>query len=299
VDMLPWLQCVPSWLPGAGFRRKAKAWSELRRSMVEPPFRMVKEQMAQGNFRPSFASSGLERVHRRGSSKHEDEDLVQDVAGTMYVAASDTTVSTLSTLVLAMLRYPDVQRKAQAELDGMLNGSLPTFQNQESLPYVNAVVKEAFRWNMVLPFGVPHSSTSDDVYNGYFIPKGTMIIPNVWSILYDEEMYPDPYRFNPDRYLVNGKPNPAVRDPRTACFGFGRRICPGRHMAYSSVWITAASMLATMNITKAINENGKVIEPSWEYDSSIMHIPKRFPCSIKPRSAHAESLIRSAVLEQD
>jgi len=126
-----------------------------------------------------------------------------------------------------------------------------------------------------------------------------MIIPNVWSILYDEEMYPDPSTFNPDRYLLNGKLNPAVRDPRTACFGFGRRICPGRHMAYSSVWITVASMLATMNITKAINTEGKVIEPSWEYVSAILHMPKRFPCSVKPRSAEAESLIRLAVLEQE
>ena len=98
-------------------------------------------------------------------------------------------------------------------------------------------------------------------------------------------MYPDPQSFKPERFLLNGKLNPAIRDPETAAFGFGRRsahciqrrasrieltynkcrICPGRHMATSSLWITIASILSTLHISKAIGEDGKVVEPTYEY----------------------------------
>jgi hypothetical protein len=108
----------------------------------------------------------------------------------------------VQTLFLAMALYPEVQKKAQAEIDAVVGSSrLPDFHDRPSLPYINAVLKELSRWNLVLPLGrpfkffiimiaailtssegVPHMSTSDDEYNGFYIPKGTIVIGNAWLV---------------------------------------------------------------------------------------------------------------------
>jgi len=72
-----------------------------------------------------------------------------------------------------MTLHPEVQRKAQAEIDTVVGTSrLPTFEDRTSLPYVEAIYREVLRWSPPLPMGAPHSLTEDDYFNGYFIPKG-------------------------------------------------------------------------------------------------------------------------------
>ena len=80
-----------------------------------------------------------------------------------------------------MALNPDIQKKAQAELDAVVGPNrLPDFDDQRSLVYVNAIVKEALRWQVVLPLSIPHMTMHDDEFRGYFIPAGTIILPNVW-----------------------------------------------------------------------------------------------------------------------
>ena len=80
-----------------------------------------------------------------------------------------------------MALHPGVQKRAQAELDIVVgSGRLPDYRDRTALPYINALVKEALRWAPVLPFSIPHVSTEDMEYEGYFIPAGTMLIPNTW-----------------------------------------------------------------------------------------------------------------------
>lgn len=98
-----------------------------------------------------------------------------------------------------MILYPEVAKRARTELDEVVGiDRLPTFEDRSSLPYTNALVKEVFRWYTVVPMGVwssqtfspivviyvfvavPHRSTQDDVHEGYFIPKGTLVVPNIW-----------------------------------------------------------------------------------------------------------------------
>ena len=86
-----------------------------------------------------------------------------------------------SGLILALANNPEVQRKARAEIDSIVGlDRLPTVSDRESLPYVHAVVKEINRWHSVTPLGAPRAGVEDDEYDGYFIPKGTMIFPNNW-----------------------------------------------------------------------------------------------------------------------
>ena len=99
-----------------------------------------------------------------------------------------------------MALYPEVQKKAQAEIDAVIGTTrLPDFHDRPSLPYINAVVKESSRWNLVAPVGRsfvfiivatiltnseggPHVSTNDDEYNGFYIPKGTVMMGNAWLV---------------------------------------------------------------------------------------------------------------------
>ncbi|KIJ24441.1 hypothetical protein M422DRAFT_274789 [Sphaerobolus stellatus SS14] len=159
----------------------------------------------------------------------------------IFMGGNDTTGLTIQTFVLAMTLYPEVQKKAQQEIDHILGlQRLPEVADMDTLPYVMGVCKETLRWHTLLPSGLPHVASENAVVQGYFIPKGTIIIGNAWALLHNETDFgPNPDKFDPERYLI-----PGVRDPgNTGAFGFGRRICPGRYMAINSVFLAIASIL--------------------------------------------------------
>jgi len=123
-----------------------------------------------------------------------------------------------------MVLNPKAMKKAQEELDRVVGeGELPDFSHKDNLPYIDALVKEVLRWNPSLPITVPNRAMQDDVYRGYFIPKGATVIKNVWAIFRDPKVYPDPEAFNPDRFLKDGKIDPLVFNPEDRAFGTGRR----------------------------------------------------------------------------
>lgn len=96
---------------------------------------------------------------------------------------SPKVASTLQGVFLGVVLHPEVLRKAHAELDTVVGPHrLPDFSDKDSLPYVNAIIKEAMRWHSVVPFGVPHATVADDEFRGYFISAGTMLIPNIWYV---------------------------------------------------------------------------------------------------------------------
>ncbi|THU98377.1 cytochrome P450 [Dendrothele bispora CBS 962.96] len=294
VDYLPILKYVPDWFPGASFKTKAKVWKRYALEMVEKPYREVKDQMADGSVNPCFVYNCLQNINSEKDVGHQ-EKIIQEAAGTMYLAGTDTTVAALRSFFLAMVCYPSVQRKAQEELDRVVgHGRLPNHNDKPDLPYITAIMYEVLRTQPVNPLGLAHYTTEDDYYKGYFIPKNSVVHANGWAILHDKEMYPDPDAFNPSRWLTpdGSAINTQLRDV-TSNFGFGRRICPGMHMAFSSIWITIASVLSTFNISEKVGKDGKVIGISPEYESSLQNRPVPFECSIKPRTHEHERLIRT------
>ncbi|KAJ7648325.1 cytochrome P450 [Mycena polygramma] len=293
VESIPALKYVPDWLPGAGFKRKAKEWRKVTRDLLDVPFADAKRNIAMGAAATSFTSLHLRVWDESLGKKQEREAVVQSAAANMYAAGADTTGAALGTFVLAMLANPEAQKKGQAEVDLVIGaGNLPGFADEGALPYVSAIVKEVLRWKVVTPIGVPHYIAVEDEYRGYRIPPST-VIGNTWAILHDEDMYPDPHSFKPERFLLDGKLNTAIRDPETIAFGFGRRICPGRHMATSSLWITIASILSTFHINKAVDKDGIVVEPTYEYSLGLISEPLPFECSITPRSPQAVEIIQA------
>ena len=159
-----------------------------------------------------------------------------------------------------MVTYPEVQKRAQAELDAVVGRSrTPTFADLPHLPYIRAMVKEALRWRPVDPVGLPHLSTEDDWYEGMFIPKGTIVIANVWHLNRDPELYGvDAEHFNPARFLDTPCP-PETKEEGHVTYGFGRRVCLGKHVANNSLFIDLAVTLWACNIEPAKDARGNVI----------------------------------------
>ncbi|KAF9569422.1 cytochrome P450 [Agrocybe pediades] len=286
VDLIPALRHVPIWFPGAGFRRKAMEWSATLTEMVDRPHQFVKHQMASGTAEVSYTSRLLEG---KQLTAEEEFDLKWSAAS-LYSGASDTTVSAMNAFFLALTLHPEVAKKAQAEIDAVVgNERLPNFQDRAHLPYVNALILEVFRWHTVVPTAVPHRVMQDDIHEGYFIPKGALVIPNIWKMSHDPEVYGNPFDFNPDRFIPE-KGRAPEPDPREVCFGFGRRICPGLHLADASIFISCVMSLAVFDVSKCV-ENGIVVEPVHDNTTGTISHPVPFKCCVKPRSEKAISLI--------
>ncbi|KAJ2917559.1 hypothetical protein MD484_g2877, partial [Candolleomyces efflorescens] len=295
VDVLPFLKYVPSWFPGAGWKRQASIWREWQDDMRTKPYDVALANIENGTTRASFLMEALRSVQEDTSSGDQVE-LIKDVTATIFAGGSETSATGISTFFLAMLCYPEVQEKAFAELERVLGPNrLPTFEDKGKLPYITAIMRESLRWQNPNPIALPHRSTEEDVYKGYRIPKGSMVIGNVWALMHNEEEFPEPMSFKPERFLnPDGSLNESVRDPATAVFGFGRRLCPGRYIALSSLWITIASVLAAFRIERDLDDNGKPIDIQPNYLPGVSRFPAPFKATMQVRSKELADIIRSS-----
>ncbi|QRV77175.1 cytochrome P450 family protein [Ceratobasidium sp. AG-Ba] len=244
VNAIPSLKYVPSWFPGAGWKRKAKLWRIEKDRMVNEPFEWTKTQKAKGMASPSILKNllaDLENKRRIAPDIDEEEGIVRWATGALFAAGADTIDAALMTFALAMVLHPEVQRKAQEEIDSVLEADrLPDLSDRESLPYLNRVLKETLRWNPVAALGIPHICAQDDEYRGYLIPKGAIVFHKIRAICNDTRVYPEPRSFNPDRFLDPSAPDAPV-------FGMGRRVCPGSYFAGDSLFIMASTLLSIFN----------------------------------------------------
>jgi cytochrome P450 len=292
VDYLPVLRYLPESFPGASFKRTARDWNTNMRMVVEVPFQFVKKQMAKQSHQSSYVSSLIKQ--HDGNVDEETEAAIKQTAAVMYAGGSDTTVSSIHGFVLAMLLFPDVQRKAQQEIDSVVGTDrLPHFEDRDSLPYVDALIKETLRWIPVAPLGVVHTADEDVHYKDFVFPKGSTLIPATWWFLHDPSIYSEPSSFDPERYLEpRNEP-----DPNFASFGFGRRVCPGRFLADESLFITISRLLSTFDIKKAVDARGNEIEPQISVTPGIISHIHDFPYDIKPRSEKFADMIRQVEIE--
>ncbi|PBK60894.1 cytochrome P450 [Armillaria solidipes] len=271
VNLIPSLRYIPDWFPGAEFKRIAKSWASTRKDMVEKPYEYVKQQMSTGEARTSFTSKQLDAC-----TSAEGEVNIKWLVASLYSSGVDTTAASIYAFFKAMVLFPEVQVKAQAEIDAVVeNDRLPGFDDRERLPYINALVLEVSRWHAVTPTGVPHCVTEDDVHSGYFIPKGSIVFANIWNMLHDPTVYDQPFGFKPERFIRTEIKEPEF-DPYEVLFGFGRRICPGRVLADASIFISCAMVLAVFNISKYYCEDGIVFEPDTETTSGAVRNEKAF-----------------------
>jgi len=283
VDTFPILRYLPTWFPGGGFHKDAKRWRKMVSETADTPHQLVLEHLAKGDALPSLTSKLLQE-----GVTSEEKEILKWVSFSMYVGGSDTTPSTLSAFFLAMTIHPEIFKKAQAEVDAIVGiERLPTMEDRDQLPYVNAICKELLRWHVVVPMP-PHITAQDIIYEGYFIPEGTWLLANIWFALSNPETYPYPDVFDPERFLGE---NPQL-DPVEVCFGWGRRSCPGGLLAESTIFISVAMALVTLDVSRCV-ENGVEWVPKYDAEEGMIRHVKPFKCNIVPRSQKAEKLLHT------
>ncbi|CAG8909736.1 unnamed protein product [Penicillium egyptiacum] len=302
VDSFPTLKHIPQWLLGN--------WKNFAQRVFEHDSRVylelwedLKTRVDQGTAPDCFCKSFYLNNPKNAGI---DNLAAAYTCGGLVEAGSETTATTLNNWLLAMTLNPEVVKKAQEELDRVVGSDrLPTWEDEQNLPYTRAMIKETLRWRPVNKFGMMHATNDDDWYDGYFIPKGSVVILNWWAIHRNPDLYPDPEKFQPERYLNHSLSaaeyiniaDPYARDHFT--YGAGRRVCPGVHVAERSLFINIARILWGFDIQKKKGSNGRLLEPTTSMMRGFLSIPNPFPCEITPRSAHHAQLIQEAWKEAE
>ena len=223
-NVMPFLRFIPASISPY---KKAEA---KRKQVMEQAFyeaqQEVKSAVAAGTAEQSWTKIWLEKSIEKGKlSQHEAAHAV----GVNSLVAIATVGSPLHSFFIAACHYPSWFKRLQYEIDRVCgDGRLPTLQDLPSLPTMRAVCKETIRWRQAVPGGVPHITTQDDVYKGYFIPKGALVHANHFAISRDEDLYPDGAEFRPERWLDPSWPT--YKEPLTEyptlrgdiAFGYGK-----------------------------------------------------------------------------
>ncbi|EJD06677.1 cytochrome P450 [Fomitiporia mediterranea MF3/22] len=300
LDVFPFMRYAPSWLPGMGVKRLIPRARALTDRVMLGPLEELKAKREKGIILSCIMSDLLNQYEEMDTTDPDHEIDIMNVGLTVYAAGSDTTSSTLKAFFLLMTIHSDVAKKVQEEIDRVVGRDrLPRIEDRGDLPYLDCVLRELYRIHPAVPLGLPHRSTKAEQYRGWTIPAGSMIVANIWYMMRDEKIFPDPESFVPERHMANVMASLDVRseelaegvsastddDPSSMVFGFGRRICPGKYLADTTLWLTVATVLALFDISPYIDpKTGMVEVPKLELNSDgvIVH-PNTFKCTIVPR----------------
>lgn len=306
VDFFPLIRHLPNWLARSSPLKHARDSGPAIQTLHNAPWAATEPDIKNGTAKPaSFMRTYYERYVKNLEEGKENEMTLADIkgaAGAISIAGGNTTWSTIVVCILNLILCPEVQKKAQAELDALLGGDrLPDFEDRESLPYLANLIEETTRIVPLSPLGVPHAALKDDIYEGMLIPKGSVVYANAQAMTHDERVYSKPDTFNPDRYVSKeqgGFGEPLPEGP----FGFGRRVCPGQYLALAGVYIFMAHLLTTFDIKPIVGPDGKEIPPHvgltnglsryilhvlyslWFGANTLSSRPEHFDCVITPRS---------------
>ncbi|KAI0074779.1 cytochrome P450 [Panus rudis PR-1116 ss-1] len=292
VEIFPILAHLPDW--AARWKREGKKAHE--RDTMEF---MGLYRDAVGRAERNEAGPSLSALLMKNPDLSEKEAAW--IAGSMFGAGASTTGAIHLVFILAMTLFPHVLQRAQQEIDTVIGrGRLPTPGDKDRLPYVRAITREVFRWRNIGPLGLPHATSEDDVYEGYFIPKGSIIFVNGWGMARDPELVPDPDNFRPERFLDETGTEDAL-PPYThleghTAFGYGRRKCIGINIATDILFTNVATLLWAFDIKKGKDENGKEVTPDMDdfHDEGLVISPAPFPVEFVPRDPGVAEMIAKA-----
>ncbi|XP_072036216.1 cytochrome P450 2U1-like [Amphiura filiformis] len=167
----------------------------------------------------------------------------------MFNAGADTTSTTLDWCCLYMMAYPDIQKKIQEEMDFVVGRNrLPQVSDQEQLSYTRATLLEIQRHVSLLPLSVLHTASDDTSLHGYRIPKGATIVSNIYAVMREPNIFPEPDQFKPERF-INDEGKYFERE-EVCPFGVGRRICIGQTLAKMELFVFFTHLLHRYSLVK-------------------------------------------------
>lgn len=192
----------------------------------------------------------------------------------MIIAGTETVSTVLSWILPILMRHPDKQDKVQKEIDKVIGPNrLPLLIDRPQLPYVEATILEILRYSSMVPLGMPHETAEDVHIEGFLIPKGTMILPNVYDYFNDPKVWGDPEIFRPERFLSHDESTILRNVSKNVdlLFGFGKRACPGEGLAKDEIFLFTTGLCQRYSFKPDPNY---VYTPTIEIDIGGTLVPK-------------------------
>ncbi|XP_068601194.1 cytochrome P450 2F3-like [Brachionichthys hirsutus] len=206
------------------------------------------------------------------------ENLVSTVLN-LFLAGTESTSSTIRYALSVLIKHPNIQEKMQQEIDTLTeNCNYPRMEDRKSLPFTDAVIHEVQRFLDFVPFSVPHYALRDFCFRGYTIPKNTVIIPLLHSVLKDEKQWATPWTFNPQHFLdQNGN---FKKNPSFLPFSAGKRACVGESLARMELFIFLVALLKNFSFSCSGGPDSINLAPEY---SSFANLPRRYQIIATPR----------------
>ncbi|XP_026539504.1 cytochrome P450 2K4-like isoform X3 [Notechis scutatus] len=231
------------------------------------------------NFIDSFLIQQREENKKMANGYFHNENL-KAVSSNLFAAGTETTGSTLRWAILLMMKYPEIQSKVQEEIAKEIGVRQPRIEDRSKMPYTDAVIHEIQRFADIIPTNLPHATTKDITFKGFFIPKGMQIVPLLSSVLHDESQWEKPYQFYPEHFLDSeGK---FVKRDAFMPFSAGRRICAGETLAKMELFLFFTSLLQkfTFQPPPGISKNDLNLMPALGFTTPpISYKTCATPCS--------------------
>ncbi|XP_072534409.1 cytochrome P450 1B1 [Salminus brasiliensis] len=280
VDVMPWLQSFPNPIKTLFMQFK-----ELNLEFYEFIQAKVSEhrKTLEDSFIRDMTDAFIVALERGVASRTLSQEYVSPTIGDIFGASQDTLSTALQWIVLVLVRYPDIQKRLQEEVDKVVDRNhLPTIEDQKHLPYVVAFIYEVMRFTSFVPLTIPHCTTADTSINGYPIPKGTVIFINQWSLNHDSTKWDQPENFNPERFLdENGALNKDLTS-NVLIFSLGKRRCIGEELSKMQLFLFTTLLVHQCNF---VAEK----PPTMDYLYGLTLKPGQYNVSVTLRDG-AESL---------
>ncbi|KFZ68974.1 Cytochrome P450 2U1, partial [Podiceps cristatus] len=238
VNICPWLY----YLPFGPFRELRKTELDIT-AFLKKIIAQHRDTLDVANPR-DFIDMYFIHVEEEKNNKDSsfNEDYLFFIIGDLFIAGTDTTSNTLLWCLLYMSLYPEVQEKVHAEIEAVLGrDKVPSLSHKAQMPFTEATIMEVQRMTAVVPLSIPRMASETAVLQGYTIPKGSVIVPNLWSVHRDPNIWEKPDEFQPSRFLdENGQ---LIKKEAFIPFGMGKRVCMGEPLAKMELFLIFASLM--------------------------------------------------------